>query len=249
MEAVPECPECDGSGWKRMDLAGRQGVAPCSCREQSKVQQRIEAARIPPRYQECLLENFLPRRKHPTLGKAKTMASRFVEEYPLVDSGLLILGPCGVGKTHLAVSIIQALMLRYETWCVFYDFRELLKQIQGSFNPEMRATEWQILEPVLQCRVLLLDDLGAERPTDWVRDTFAYIINHRYNQKRTTIITSNFEDGDATRRKLPDGSVVPGEETLAERIGDRLRSRLYEMCKVIRISADDFRVEIKQAQY
>ncbi len=249
MEAVPECPDCDGSGWKRMDLAGRQGVAPCSCREQSKAQQLIEAARIPPRYQECLLENFLPRRKHPTLGKAKTMASRFVEEYPLVDSGLLILGPCGVGKTHLAVSIIHALMLRYETWCVFYDFRELLKQIQSSFNAVAKTNEWQILEPVLQCEVLLLDDLGTERPTDWVRDTFAYIINHRYNQKRTTLITSNFQDGESTRRKLPDGSVVSGEETLAERIGDRLRSRLYEMCKVIRISADDFRVEIKQAQY
>ncbi len=249
MEAVPECPECDGSGWKRMDLAGRPGVAPCSCREQSKVQQLIEAARIPPRYQECLLENFLPRRKHPTLGKAKTMASCFVKEYPAVDCGLLILGPCGVGKTHLAVSIIRSLMLRYGTWCVFYDFRELLKQIQSSFNPVARTTEWQILEPVLQCEVLLLDDLGAERPTDWVRDTFAYIINQRYNQRRTTLITSNFKDGESKRRKLNDGSIVAGEETLAERIGDRLRSRLYEMCKVIRISADDFRVEIKQAQF
>lgn len=249
MEAVPECPECGGSGWKRMDLAGRPGVARCPCREQSKLQQLIEAARIPPRYRECLFENFLPRRKHPTLGKAKTMASRFVEEYPLVDSGLLILGPCGVGKTHLAVSIIQALMLRYGTWCVFYDFRELLKQIQSSFNPVAKTTEWQILDPVLQCDVLLLDDLGAERPTDWVRDTFAYIINHRYNQKRTTIITSNFRDGESHLRVLSDGNRVAGEETLAERIGDRLRSRLYEMCKVIRISADDFRVKIKQAQY
>ena len=247
MEAVPECPECDGSGWKRMDLAGRQGVAPCSCREQSKVQQLIEAARIPPRYQECLFENFDPLNQN--LSRAKTMASRFVEEYPAIDGGLLILGACGVGKTHLAVSIIHALMLRYETWCVFYDFRELLKQIQSSFNPVARTTEWQILEPVVQCEVLLLDDLGAERPTDWVRDTFAYIINHRYNQKRTTIITSNFEDGESKPRKLSDGSIVTGEETLAERIGDRLRSRLYEMCKVIRISADDFRIEIKQAQY
>jgi DNA replication protein DnaC len=246
---MPECPECGGSGWKRMDLAGRQGVARCPCREQSKVQQLIEAARIPPRYQECKFESFLPYSKHPTLGKAKTLASRFVEEFPLVDGGLLILGPCGVGKTHLAVSIIRALMLRYGTWCVFYDFRELLKQIQSSFNPAMRATEWQILEPVLQCDVLLLDDLGAERPTDWVRDTFAYIINHRYNQRRTTLITSNFKDGKSKLRKLNDGSVVAGEETLAERIGDRLRSRLYEMCKVIRISANDFRVAIKQAEY
>jgi DNA replication protein DnaC len=230
-----------------VDLTDRQGVARCSCREQSKLQRLIEAARIPPRYQECLFENFDT--LNPKLGKAKTMASRFVEEYPVVDCGLLILGTCGVGKTHLAVSIIRALMLRYGTWCIFYDFRELLKQIQSSFNPVVGATEWQIIEPVLQCEVLLLDDLGAERPTDWVRDTFAYIINHRYNQKRTTLITSNFKDGESKLRKLSDGSTVAGEETLAERIGERMRSRLHEMCKVIRISAIDYRVEIKQAQH
>ena len=249
MEALPECPDCGGSGWKRVDLTDRQGVARCPCREQSKLQRLIDAARIPPRYQECLFENFAALRENPELGKAKTLASRFVEDYPTLDYGLLILGSCGVGKTHLAVSIIRALMLRYGAWCVFYDFRELLKQIQSSFNPAVKATEWHILEPVLQSDVLLLDDLGTERPTDWVRDTFAYIINHRYNQKRTTIITSNFRDGESVLRVLSDGNRVAGEETLADRIGYRLRSRLYEMCKVIRIPGDDFRIKVKQAQY
>ena len=251
MESAPECPQCNGSGWKRMDpdADGRQGVARCPCRDQSKFQRLFEEARIPPRYQECLFENFATLRENPKLGKAKTMASRFVEDYPLVDCGLLILGPCGVGKTHLAVSIIRALMLRHGTWCVFYDFRELLKQIQGSFNREVQTTEWQILEPVLQANVLLLDDLGAERPTDWVRDTFAYIINHRYNQKRTTIITSNFQDGESTLRVLSDGNTVASGDTLADRIGYRLRSRLYEMCKVIKIPGEDFRIKVKQAQY
>ncbi len=250
MALTPECPDCGGSGWKTVELADRQGVARCQCHEQSKLQRLIEAANIPPRYQECALENFAA--LTPKLSLAKTMASHFVENYPLVDCGLLILGPCGVGKTHLAVSILQALILRHGVRCVFYDFRELVKSIQSSFNPVVKTTEWQILEPVLQSAVFILDDLGAERPTEWVRDTFAYIINHRYNQKRTTIITSNFEDRESDRRILSNGSPVPGEETLTDRIGLRMRSRLYEMCKVINISGaelNDFRIEVKQAQY
>ena len=94
---------------------------------------------------------------------------------------------------------------------------------------------------------MVLDDLGAERPTDWVRDTFAYIINHRYNQKRTTLIASNFSDQAPARRVLDDGTELAGDETLTERIGERLRSRLYEMCKVINIAGADFRVAVKQA--
>ena len=250
MAPTPECPDCGGSGWKTVQLEDRQGVARCQCHEQSKLQRLIEAANIPPRYQECSFDSFAA--MTPKLSLAKTTASHFVENYPLVDCGLLILGPCGVGKTHLAVSILRDLILHCGARCLFYDFRELLKSIQNSFNPVVKTTEWQILEPVLQSEVLLLDDLGAERPTEWVQDTFSYIINHRYNQKRTTIITSNFEDRASTRRGISNRPPVASEETLTDRIGHRLRSRLYEMCKVINISGSDltdFRIEVKQAQY
>ena len=114
--------------------------------------------------------------------------------------------------------------------CIFYDFRDLLKEIQASYNPQSQTSEISILEPVLKTEVLLLDELGATKVTDWMRDTLGYIINRRYNENMATIITSNWMD-----EKRGD------EETLEERIGKRLRSLLYEMCTVYEIVGPDFR--------
>ena len=194
MEAVPECPECGGSGWKRVDLTDRQGVARCSCREKNKLQRLIDAARIPPRYQECLFENFATLRENPELGKAKTtgLSLRRRVSY-VVDCGLLILGTCGVGKDASGrVDYPRSDSSLRNLVCLFTIFGSCSRRFKAPSIRWYKTSEWQILEPVLQSDVLLLDDLGAERPTEWVQDTFAYIINHRYNQKRTTIITSNF---------------------------------------------------------
>ncbi len=247
MQNPPECPVCHGTGWKIVEQEDCQAVFRCECFQKSKLEGLLRRANIPPRYESCSFDSFY--RLTPKLDLARTLAKRFVEEYPSVECGLLILGPCGVGKTHLAVSILKELICKHEVESIFYDFRDLLKKIQNSYNSVSQASEMQILEPVLNAEVLVLDDLGAERPTEWVRDTFAYIINTRYNQKLTTIITSNFDDHPKEFKTLNDGTTFPSEETLTDRSGVRLRSRLYEMCKVIRIQGSDFRVEVKQAQY
>ncbi len=241
------CPVCRGSGWKHLLVEDREAVVRCDCFQKSRVERLIEAAAVPPRYEACSFENFNPITEK--LALVKAAALRYVEDYPTVDCGLLIFGPCGVGKTHLAVSILRELIQRHYAKGLFSDFRDLLKKIQNSYNPISHTSEMQILDPVLASEVLVLDDLGAERPTEWVRDTFAYIINSRYNQKLTTLITTNFEDGQGERTKLSDGTRIAGEETLTDRIGARLRSRLYEMCKVIRIEGSDFRVDVKQARH
>jgi DNA replication protein DnaC len=89
----------------------------------------------------------------------------------------------------------------------------------------------KVLTPVIETEVLVLDELGATRPTDWVQDTMMQIIGKRYNDRRLTIITTNYTDVRHT----------PAEETLEDRIGTRLRSRLYEMCKTVMIEGEDFR--------
>ena len=157
-------------------------------------------------------------------------AMTFNHDFPAVDRGILFTGPVGVGKTHLAVSILMGLAERGFN-CLFYEFGSLLKEIQDSYNPNTKTSELAVLAPVLNAEVLVLDELGASKPTDWVRDTMAHIINTRYNDKKATIFTTNY----------PDDRSNPREETLEDRIGVRLRSRLFEMCKLVEIKGKDYR--------
>ena len=111
-------------------------------------------------------------------------------EYPAIDQGLILMGTVGVGKTHLAVSILKGLTERGFN-CLFYEFGTLLKEIQDSYNPATKTSELGVLAPVLNAEILVLDELGASKPTDWVRDTMAHIINSRYNDQKLTIFTTN----------------------------------------------------------
>ena len=138
--------------------------------------------------------------------------------------GLLLTGSMGVGKTHLAVGIVQALIFEKGVRAFFCDYRELLKRIQESYNPAGGTTELQILAPVFEAEVLILDELGAQKPTDWVWDTVALVLNTRYNDKRTTLITTNYPNAPAALARNADKTIR--EETLGDRIGERMRSRL-----------------------
>jgi DNA replication protein DnaC len=122
---------------------------------------------------------------------------------------------------------------------LFYQFGALLRQIQDSYNPVSQTSELKVLQPVFDAEVLVLDELGASKPTDWVRDTMMQIINTRYNDKRLTIFTTNYLD---TRKNEKDIG-----EILEDRIGTALRSRLYEMCKTVVIEGEDYRKTMANA--
>ncbi|HEV2799476.1 MAG TPA: ATP-binding protein [Pyrinomonadaceae bacterium] len=235
-DASPEtCPHCFGSG---MEVIAGKGARPCICRKQGGRTRIIEGARIPRRYDGCSLQNYFPAPNNGTQLKAFNYAFRLVREYPAVDRGLLFMGTVGVGKTHLSVAILRGLMEKGVPKCLFYEFGSLLKEIQDSYNPISKTSELRVLAPVYQAEVLVLDELGASKPTDWVRDTMMQIIGTRYNDRKLTIFTTNYLDA---RR-------APTDETLEDRVGVRLRSRLFEMCKTVHIEGEDYRRRFDEQQ-
>jgi DNA replication protein DnaC len=233
---------------------GGTTIETCLCQTEQRVARLLTRASIPTRYEHCTLDSFEPNYSgaNSSLAGANIMARRFVDDYPVTTGGrgLLLTGDIGVGKTHLAVGILQALIVEKGIHGFFCDYRELLKEIQHSYNPQVATTEMEILQPVFDAEVLVLDELGASKPTDWVWDTVALILNTRYNDKRTTIITTNYAD------LAPGGSSgsngagrVMRDETLGDRIGERMRSRLAEMCVVVEMHGEDFRRTVGRARF
>ena len=239
-------------------------AVPCDCTIDDRVDRVLARARVPERYRHCDFENYETDNEientsreqlaawNRSLMQAKLVVQKFAAEFPLgSEHGLLLMGPCGVGKTHLAVAALKEIVLRGHSG-LFYDYRELLKQIQDSYNPENQATEMSVLEPVLQAEVLVLDDVGSSKPSLWALETVGHILNTRYNEKRVTLLTTNYLDTDADVNSAPAStSRVIGmraptiEDSLTERVGKRIRSRLYEMCRTVDISAPDYRKEIR----
>src|SRR5579864_9303778 len=159
---IEVCALCQGTGWKK--VSGNPRVTRCDCRVQARAQRLLQLARIPKRYEHCELSNFEVEGSRRGLAQARLVATRFVEEYPVDNTGLLLIGSVGVGKTHLAVSIIKALIIDKGVPCLFYDYRELLKEIQNSYNNSVQVTELEVLRPVFESEVLALDELGAVKP-------------------------------------------------------------------------------------
>ena len=249
------CPICFGTGTR---LEAGKGAVICDCRRTNSSSRALEAARIPPRFRHCSFHNYYPKPGNDSQYFAHSLASRLVDDYPAVDVGLLLMGPVGVGKTHLAVAILKELIEKKGVSCLFYESGSLLKAIQDSYNPISQTSETRVLAPVYQAEVLVLDELGASVPTNWVRDTLYQIINTRYNNKKLTIFTTNYldvprveksEETESTSRsfsKKRDSERIRSLTTLEDQIGTPLRSRLYEMCKKVMIEGEDFRKRLDQ---
>jgi DNA replication protein DnaC len=232
--ASAPCSLCGGTGWVLEAIEGRKQARPCTCRGENIARERLESAGIPERYRDCNFSNFAD--DSPALVRAKEIARDFVDSYPAVEAGLLLVGPAGRGKTHLACAILSELVVTKGVSGLYADFSDLLLRIQTSFRPDADSSKESVLTPYADAELLVLDELGASKPHPWVLDVLYNLLNTRYNRKRITIATSNWEDE-------PD-SASGEREKLEDRIGYRLRSRLYEMCTLVPLRGKDYRKEV-----
>jgi DNA replication protein DnaC len=223
------CPLCDDTGWKPDDAGPLRRVVRCDCWRENIGRERLGTANIPKRYQHCTLGNFTSYNE--SLQRAVAQARRVADAFPDVSKGLFLEGQPGVGKTHLAVAVLKQAIQTTGARGLFYDTRDLLRVIRSTYDPATRTTELDVLRPVMNAELLVLDDLGAEKTSEWVDETMNLIVNTRYNERRLTLFTSNYPD-------IPDDTEP---NSLLFRIGARMRSRLHEMCDFVVLDAADYR--------
>jgi DNA replication protein DnaC len=248
--ADANCAQCSGTGWKIVERAGLSGAERCDCAAVTRTRNLKETANIPPNLRDATLENFQIPQDNPIarreLGTVLMQVRSYVREFPAADHpGLLLIGEPGTGKTHLAVAAMKALLDKGHE-CVFFNFQNLLQRIRQGWDSASNTTDREAYRTALDAEVLLLDDLGAHRVIDWVEDTITAIITHRCDQRKPLIATTNLPDEERlTEFAMPGGDrKTIRSRTLGETIGARARSRLFEMCRVVRMPAvEDYRVK------
>lgn len=226
------CEICHGSRWKSVTVDGVERMTRCDCWREFVITRYLAESRIPSKFAKAELTTYKP--DTDSQRDALRLAKKFVDGFPAEQKGLVFHGPPGVGKTHLAVAMLKATIRDKGARGYFFQTTELLRLVRETYNRSVDETEMEVLRPVLEADVLVLDDLGVEKTSEWVHETLGLVINARYNSRRATIITSNLVDAiDQNHKDFINSFMM--------QLGVRTRSRLLEMCDWVEVLGADIR--------
>jgi len=249
-----DCSLCHGrEGVFGRDSEGYEVFAPCSRRQARRRMDLFNGARIGRRYHQATFDSYAPRNGSQVA--ALETARLFTNAYGTgrtAKGGLLFWGAVGTGKTHLALSIFRALTLEFGIACRFVDYGNLLMDLRRSFRAEAGTSEAALMMPLVEVEVLIVDELGKGRDTEWELTVLDDLISRRYNADRVTLFTTNLAASAASRprgrglnpaydQRRGDAAMRGGPPSLEERLDARIYSRLCEMCDFIPLEGDDFR--------
>lgn len=234
-----ECPSCHGTGRLYLrDERGYEVLRGCSCGADPRRLSLLTALRLPVKFVDRTLSVY--RAYSPAQQRALLRARRFVDEFVPGASGqraLLFCGPPGTGKTHLLSAMLRELAARKAVRGRYEEFFLLLSDIRDGFSRGLSSREW--LEPLRQVDVLAIDEIGkGGKNREFEQGVLDEIISVRYNAQRPTLLATNYPRPGATWKFGADGE--PGE-TLEQRVGPRIFSRLHEMCDLIDVTGPDQR--------